>query len=72
MSAKWSRSMKPGYVTTLVRWFAGLFEETLNAMLDAEAGQLCGAGRYEDAVRLGRMPRAGSYEQDFVEQGRRR
>ena len=25
----------------------GTVEETLNAMLDAEADQLCGAGRYE-------------------------
>ena len=33
----------------------GTVEETLNAMLDAEADQLCGAGRY-DAARLGRTP----------------
>src|SRR3979490_436174 len=33
----------------------GTVEETLNAMLDAEADQLCGAGRYER--RLGKIPR---------------
>src|SRR6187551_1624919 len=33
----------------------GTVEETLNAMLDAEADQLCGAGRYERS-RLGRIP----------------
>jgi hypothetical protein len=32
----------------------GTVEETLNAMLDAEADQLCGAGRY-DAAKLGRI-----------------
>src|SRR5215208_1691907 len=31
----------------------GTVEETLNAMLDAEADQLCGAGR---AARLGKIP----------------
>ena len=34
----------------------GTVEETLNAMLDAEADQLCGAGRYERAARLGKIP----------------
>ena len=29
----------------------GTVEETLNAMLDAEADQLCGAGRYERSPR---------------------
>jgi putative transposase len=39
----------------------GTVEETLNAMLDAEADQLCGAGRYERSG--GRQDtRAGSYE----------
>ncbi len=39
----------------------GTVEEALNAMLDAEADQLCGAGRYER--REGRQDtRAGSYE----------
>ncbi len=33
----------------------GTVEETLNAMLDAEADQLCGAGRYERS-RLGKIP----------------
>ena len=30
----------------------GTVEETLNALLDAEADRLCGAGRYERAVAL--------------------
>src|SRR4051812_4582587 len=39
----------------------GTVEETLNAMLDPEADQLCGAGRYER--RQARQDtRAGSYE----------
>src|SRR5205807_9886067 len=39
----------------------GTVEETLNAMLDAEADQLCAAGRYErDEAR--QNTRAGSYE----------
>src|SRR4051794_1539920 len=39
----------------------GTVEETLNAMLDAEADQLCGAGRYERSQ--GRKDtRAGNYE----------
>ena len=33
----------------------GTVEETLNAMLDAEADQLCGAGRYERS-EAGRTP----------------
>ncbi len=33
----------------------GTVEETLNAMLDAEADQLCGAGRYERS-QAGRIP----------------
>ena len=32
----------------------GTVEETLNAMLDAEADQLCGAGRYERSFVSGR------------------
>ena len=34
-------------MTTWARWWRGTVEETLNTMLDAEADQLCGAGRYE-------------------------
>ena len=34
----------------------GTVEETLNALLDAEADQLCGAGRYERSARRGRIP----------------
>ncbi len=36
-------------------------EDTLNAMLDAEADQLCGAGRYERS-QARQDTRAGSYE----------
>ena len=39
----------------------GTVEETLNAMLNAEADQLCGAGRYERS-QARQDTRAGSYE----------
>src|SRR6187397_1893744 len=39
----------------------GTVEETLNAMLDAEAPQLCGAGRYERS-QARQDTRAGRYE----------
>src|SRR6204780_2421180 len=39
----------------------GTMEETLNAMLDAEADQLCGAGRYERS-QARQATRAGSYD----------
>lgn len=39
-------------------------EETLNAMLDAEADQLCGAKRYERSARR-TNGRAGYYERNF-------
>ena len=39
----------------------GTVEETLNAMLDAEADQLCGAGRYERS-QARQDTRAGSHE----------
>jgi len=39
----------------------GTVEETLNAMLDAGADQLCGAGRYERSEAR-QDTRAGSYE----------
>jgi putative transposase len=39
----------------------GTVEETLNAMLDAEADRLCGAGRYERS-EVRQDTRAGSYE----------
>src|SRR6188474_2751410 len=39
----------------------GTVEEALNAMLDAEADQLCGAGRYERSEAR-KDTRAGSYE----------
>jgi len=34
----------------------GTVEETLNAMLDAEADRLCGAGRYERRKSIKPMP----------------
>ncbi len=37
----------------------GTVEETLNAMLDAEADQLCGAGRYERSKARSRCRRDG-------------
>ena|SRR5476649_1764504 len=45
----------------------GMVEETLNALLEAEADQLCGAGRYE---RSGAREdtRAGSYERSLQTQ----
>ena len=39
----------------------GTVEETLNALLDAEADRLCGAGRYERSEAR-QDTRAGSYE----------
>ena len=45
----------------LGRIVRGTVEETLNALLDAEADELCGAGRYERSA--GRVDtRAGSYD----------
>jgi hypothetical protein len=41
--------------------FQCIVEETLNAMLDAEADQLCGAGRYERS-KARQDTRACSYE----------
>ena len=48
----------PDHLGEMVR---GIVEETLNAMLDAEADQLCGAGRYERSEAR-QDTRAGSYE----------
>ncbi len=42
----------------------GTVEEALNAMLDAEADQLCGAGRYERSETR-KDTRAGSYERSL-------
>ena len=42
----------------------GTVEEALNAMLDAEADQLCGAGRYERSEAR-KDTRAGSYERSL-------
>ena len=50
-----------GHLGEMVR---GTVEEALNAMLDAEADRLCGAGRYERSE--GRQDtRAGSYERSL-------
>src|ERR1019366_6363957 len=45
----------------------GTVEETLNAMLDAEADRLCGAGRYERS-QARQDTRAGSYERSLQTQ----
>jgi putative transposase len=45
----------------------GTVEETLNAMLDAEVDQLCGAGRYERS-QVRQDTRAGSYERSLQTQ----
>jgi transposase-like protein len=42
----------------------GSVEETLNALLDAEADRLCDAGRYE-RTEARRDTRAGSYERSL-------
>ena len=52
-----------GHLTEIVR---GTVEETLNAMLDAEADELCNAQRYEhspDRVDT----RAGSYQRKLFD-----
>jgi hypothetical protein len=58
--ARLSRSMKPEF-DQLGEMVRGTVEETLNAMLDAEADQLCGAGCYERSEAR-QDTRAGSYE----------
>jgi putative transposase len=50
-----------GHLGELVR---GTVEEALNAMLDAEADRLCGAGRYERSEAR-KDTRAGSYERSL-------
>jgi hypothetical protein len=49
----------------------GTVEEALNAMLDAEADQLCGAGRYERR-RLQHPPHPQMAEETFAPNYRRR
>jgi putative transposase len=51
----------------------GTVEETLNALLDAEADRLCGAGRYGGEVNL-RAPklRRKTFETAIIERYRRR
>src|SRR3982074_1956737 len=48
----------------------GTVEETLNAMLDAEADRLCGAGRYE-RNEARQDTRAGRYDRTLQNQRRR-
>ena len=48
----------------LVRIVRGTVEETLNTMLEAEAGRLCNAGRYE-RTEARRDRRSGSYDRVF-------
>jgi transposase-like protein len=56
--------MKPGFGIISCEMVRGTVEETLNALLDAEADRLCGAGRYERTQ--GRQDtRAGSYERSL-------
>ena len=50
-----------GHVERVVR---GTIEETLNALLDAEADRLCNAARYERTEGR-RDTRAGSYERQL-------
>ena len=52
------------YLRNVVR---GSVEETLNAMLEAEAEQLCNAGRYE-RTEARRDTRAGSYRRKLATQ----
>lgn len=62
--SQWARSIQideariRDHLGEMVR---GTVEETLNAILDAEADQLCGAGRYERSATR-QDTRAGSYE----------
>ncbi|MBD3314963.1 MAG: IS256 family transposase, partial [Chitinivibrionales bacterium] len=49
------------HLGTLVR---GTVEETLNAMLDAEADQICNAGRYEHSAER-KDSRSGYYKRKF-------
>ena len=59
--ARSSRSTRLEIRDHLGEMVRGTVEETLNAMLDAEADQLCGAGRYERS-QARQDTRAGSYE----------
>ena len=56
-----------GHLDRVVR---GTVEETLNALLDAEADRLCNAQRYE-RTEARRDTRAGHYERSLRDQGRR-
>src|SRR5437763_9348073 len=55
-----SRSTMSGLRITWTEW-SGEVEETLNALLDAEADRLCNAQRYERSAAR-RDTRAGHYE----------
>ena len=52
----------------LDRVVRGTVEETLNALLDAEANRLCNAQRYERSAAR-RDTRAGHYERNLQTQG---
>ena len=52
----------------LDRVVRGSVEETLNALLDAEADRLCNAQRYERSAAR-RDTRAGHYERNLADQG---
>jgi len=56
-----------GHLDRVVR---GTVEETLNALLDAEADRLCNAQRYE-RTEARRDTRAGHYERGLQTKGRR-
>jgi transposase-like protein len=56
-----SRLMMSGSTAILDRVVRGSVEETLNALLDAEADRLCNAQRYERSAAR-RDTRAGHYE----------
>jgi transposase-like protein len=59
--ARSSKSMRLEFRAILARWSAGRLKWTLNAMLDAEADQLCGAGRYERS-KARQDTRSSNYE----------
>ena len=62
MRIQWVRNMKPRIRDHLGEMVRGTVEETLNAMLDAEADQMCGAGR-SGAGHPGRQLRSDAADQ---------
>ena len=59
-----SRLTTSGSRITWIGWSGGTVEETLNALLDAEADRLCNAQRYERSEAR-RDTRAGHYERSL-------